>query len=181
MTATTYWSQRLQTGTGAGANVTANEVVAAHQTRFDLTAQDVAITHATGAGYGSLKIYDFPIGMLQFFDARVDLDLTVGANIGATATVRMSIGTTATANATLSGTEANLMPEASVVLVASAGTITGEMTATERGSALFTDGTITAKDLYINIGISSGVTDDDAVTCTGVVSITWINHGDITG
>lgn len=181
MTTATYWSQRLQTGAANGAGVVANEVLAAHETRLDLTAQAVTTTHAAGAGYGSLKLYDFPAGMLEFYDAQISLALTAASGIGATATVRASLGTTATANATLSGTEVNLMPEASVVLVASAGTVTGQMTATERASALFTDGTVTAKDLYINFGITSGVTTDSTLTCTGVVSITWINHGDITG
>jgi len=181
MTTATYWSQRLQQGAANGAGVVANEVLAAHETRLDLTAQAVATTHAAGAGYGSLKLYDFPIGMLEFYDAQINLALTAASGIGATATVRASLGTSATTNATLSGTEVNLMPEASVVLVASAGTITGQMTATERAAALFTDGTVTAKDLYLNFGITSGVTTDSTITCTGVVPITWINHGDITG
>lgn len=157
------------------------------KTVLTLTATPVTITDDAGvAQYGGAgKIYDFPEGLTVVLGAVVTGSLTLGTTgtIIDTYAGGVSLGTaTATTGATLTGTEADIMPEVDVAAAtAKVAAIDGVSVATaltESGARHF-DGTATAKDMYLNF-----VVDDDAThtsgtgTFTGTVSFVWCVIGD---
>ena len=154
-----------------------------------ITCVDTPVSIADDAGvaqYGGCgKIYDFPAGLLLTLGAVVSGTLTLGTTgtIIATWGGGVALGTAAAGTgATLTGTEADVMPEvnvaAAVAKVAAIDAVSVATALTESGARWF-DGTATAKDLYLNL-----VVDDDAThtagtgTFSGTITITWINLGD---
>lgn len=154
-----------------------------HKTVITCTATPVTITDDAGvAQYGGTgKLYDFPEGLLVTFGAVIDGSVTLGT----TGTIintwggGVALGTaTATTGSTLTGTEADIMPEVNVAAatakVAVVDAVSVATALTESGARWF-DGTSTAKDLYLNL-----VVDDDAThtsgtgTFTGTVTIVWM-------
>lgn len=164
-------------GTVAGAGVTAVEV--AGKTVLTFTNVSVPTVDATTNGaQGSLKIYDFPEGLLQYVGAVASLTVSrVGTAITTTAAVVASVGTAiAGVDATLTGTEADLIPSITATLTAGAGSAVG-VSATAN-TVLF-DGTTTAKDAYLNFAIpDAGSTGNDALLVNGTITIAWNLIGD---
>lgn len=157
-----------------------------HKTVLTCTAAPVTITDDAGvAQYGGTgKLYDFPTGALCILGAVINGAVTLGTTGTITNTWAggVALGTaTATTGATLTGTEADIMPEVDVAAatakVASVDAVSVATALTESG-ARWLDGTGTAKDLFLNL-----VVDDDAThtsgtgTFTGTVTFTWINLG----
>jgi hypothetical protein len=159
----------------------------ARKTVLECNGLVVTITDDAGvAQYGGVKAYDFPEGMLLLKGARVGGILTAGT----TGTIidnwdgDVALGTvTATTGATLTGTEADIMP--SVAVSAGASDKDGVVSAvsvatalTESGARWF-DGTGTAKDMFLNF-----VIDDDAThtagtaTFNGTIEFNWEMMGD---
>lgn len=178
-------------GVGAknGSTVTVQEYGsgAVRKTVLTCTATPITITDDAGvAQYGGVKVYDFPAGLICTLGAVVTGTLTAGV----TGTIidnwdgDVALGTaTATTGATLTGTEADIMPSVSVSAGASdkdgvVDAVSVATALTESGARWF-DGTATAKDMFINF-----VIDDDAThttgtaTFTGTISFAWINLGD---
>lgn len=179
MSISDYWNYRLQTGSAAGTGVTVEHVKGATKAVLTLTATPVTITKASSDGYGTLKIYDFPTGMIQVVDARiVSLALTAAAGIAATATVAGALGTSGTANSTLSGTEVDLIPSTNVTLSGSAGTLNASMTVTEKAAAVFEYSGV-AKDLYLNFALAADVSSNSTITCSGTIIVDFVNHGSV--
>ncbi len=183
----------LQEAAGAGAETTGAKNGSAlsavesrlpvHRTVLTLAALNVdTIDHTTAGAQGSHKLYDFPAGIIQVLGCVTDLTIArVGTSIAAAAAVVASVGTAAAAidNATLTGTEADIIPSTAAPLTAGAGTVKGKSTATEMAAGVW-DGTSTAKDAYLNFAVPDadhGGTND-ALTVSGTVTITWVNHGD---
>jgi len=168
-------------GVGAknGTTVSAVENVGLiHQTVLTLTALSVTMVDATTAGnQGGVKIYDFPEGNILILGGTADLTTLAGAGgITDTAALVGSVGSVvaATDNATLTSTEANIVPSMSGTLTGGAGTLKGVNTATA-----FLDGTATAADVYLNLAVpDAGSSADDTVAVSGTITITWINLGD---
>lgn len=173
----------------AGATFTVQELGndLLHKTVITCTATPVTITDdAAVAQYGGTgKLYDFPEGLLVTFGAVVDGSVTLGTTgtIINTWAGGVALGTaTATTGATLTGTEADIMPEVDVAAatakVAVVDAVSVATALTESGARWF-DGTATAKDLYLNL-----VVDDDAThtsgtgTFTGTVTVVWMIVGD---
>jgi hypothetical protein len=162
--------------------------VVARKTVLECNALSVTIADDAGvAQYGGVKVYDFPEGMLLFKGARVSGILTAGV----TGTIidnwdgDVALGSaTATTGATLTGTEADLMPSVAVSAGASdkLGVVSAVSVATvlTESGARWMDGTATAKDLYLNF-----VIDDDAThtagtaTFTGTIEFNWEMLGDL--
>lgn len=157
------------------------------QTYLECNAVSVTITDDAGvAQFGGVKVYDFPEGMTLIKGAQCNGILTLGT----TGTFidnwdgDVALGTaTATTGATLTGTEADIMPSVAVSAGASDkdGVVNAASVATaltESGARWF-DGTATAKDLFLNF-----VVDDDAThtagtgTFTGTVVFNWEMMGD---
>ena len=158
-----------------------------HKTILTCTATPVTITDDAGvAQYGGVaKLYDFPEGAIITHGAVIDGSVTLGTTgtIIATWAGGISLGTAAaTTGATLTGTEADIMPEVDVAAatasVAVVDAVSVATALTESGARWF-DGTATATDLYMNL-----VVDDDAThtsgtgTFTGTVTIIWSFVGD---
>ncbi len=168
-------------GNGAAAgtgNVATEQRGNVHTTVLTMTAMSITMTDATTAGcHGSQKIYDFPAGNIMILGATTDLAITAGSGgITDTASVVGSIGSAAigTDNATLSSTEANIVPSTAATLTGGVGAMDGESTA----SAIL-DGTATAVDAYLNIAVpDAGSSASDTVSVTGTVTLVWINLGD---
>lgn len=157
-----------------------------HQTVLTCDATPITITDDAGvAQYGGVKVYDMPLGAVTFLGTVVSGILTAGV----TGTIidnwdgDVALGTaTATTGATLTSTEADIMP--SVAVSAGASDKLGVVSAvpvatalTESGARWF-DGTVTAKDVFLNFVID----DDDThtagtATFTGTITLTWINLG----
>jgi hypothetical protein len=168
-------------GNGAAAgtgNVASEQVGTVHKTVLTLTALSVTMTDATTAGnQGLQKIYDFPEGNILILGATTDLAIAAGVGgITDTAAVVGSIGSVAASNAdaTLTSTEANIVPSTSATLTGGVGAFGGQSTA----SAML-DGTATAVDAYLNFAVpDAGSTGNDTMSVTGTVTLVWVNLGD---
>lgn len=168
-------------GLGAknGATVTAVENVGlVHKTVLTLASTPIATVDAGAAGaHGGVKVYDFPEGNILVLGAVTDLSTLAGAGgVADTAAVVGSLGSTlvATDNATLTSTEANVVPSTSGTLVAGAGSIDGVST-----GVVVLDGTATPADLYLNLAMpDAGSSADDSIAVSGTITITWVNLGD---
>lgn len=166
-------------GAPAGTGVTAvHQVIIPQKTIISLAALAIAMTDAGAAGsHGSQKIFDFPAGNIAILGAVTDLQITAGAGgIGDTGAVVGSVGSVAVAtdNATLTSTEANIVPSTAATLTDGAGNCDGESTA-----VAILDGTATAVDAILNFAVpDAGSSANDTLTVTGTVTITWVNLGD---
>lgn len=151
------------------------------KTVITLSGRSITMTDAGAAGsHGSAQLYDFPQCNLLFLGATCDLTLTAGVGgITDTAAVVVGVGTAtlATDNATLTGTEADLVPSTAATLTAGVGV--GEGKSLTAGIAMF-DGTATAKDAWLNIAVpDADSTANDTITVSGTVTIVWANTGDV--
>lgn len=181
--------QTTVSGVGAknGATVTATEKAGIwKRTRLACVATPITISDDAGvAQYGGVKIYDFPEGLICIQGAVVDGALTAGVTgtIINTFDGDVALGSaTATTGATLTGTEADIMPSVplttAVAKVAVSDAVSVATALTESG-ARWLDGTATPVDLFLNF-----VIDDDAshtagsATFTGTVDFVWMSLGD---
>jgi hypothetical protein len=170
-------------GNGAknGASVTAAEYGdgAVHKTVLTLTATPVTVGNTTGISFGGLKLYDFPAGRIAVIGATADLSFDWHSQGPAeTGSGDFALGTTITSDATLDGTDVNLLPSTALTdpFVAGVGAGKGALAA----SAQF-DGTTTPVDLNINIIIDDADVadgDSDVVSVSGTITIVWANLGD---
>lgn len=144
------------------------------KTVLTITALTIAMSDDAGvAQYGGAKIYDFPLGMIQFGGAVVSGNFTGYASLIDTFDGDVAIGTaTAGTGATLTGTEANIMisnPTTTAVAEVAAVSASGNATQMIGGHA-------TATDAYLNF-----VVDDDVAhgtgnaSFTGTVTLFWRN------
>jgi hypothetical protein len=134
---------------------------------FTLTgAHDLDLTDADPSATG-VKVYDFPAGSIRIHSAVLDGITAVGG--GALGTPVLSCGTvTAAADATLTGTEADIIP--SIAIAAD--------THQSLAAAVTLDGTGTAVDLYVNAAAATVGTGAATVAVTGTLTIVWTNGGD---
>lgn len=172
-------------GTPSGTGVTAGERGGVVR-QIVITLDGSTVTMADNAGvvaYGSLKIYDLPAGLLYHLGTTASLTFTrTAAGINADFDGDFGIGTAAANNgATLATTEQDLLPStATTQAVAGVATVTGKSTATEMAQL---DGTVTAKDVYLNILVDDADHDVTGtptdLTVSGTILITYVNLGDI--
>ena len=158
-----------------------------HKTIITRTATPVTITDdAEVAQFGGTgKLYDFPEGLILTLGAVVDGAVTLGTTGTITTTWAggVALGTaTATTGTTLTGTEADIMPEvdvgAATASVAVVDAVSVATALTESG-ARWLDGTATAKDLFLNLVVDDSATHTSGTgTFTGTVTVTWLNLGD---
>lgn len=141
-------------------------------------ATTVSMVDATTAGsHGSKKVFTFPAGNIQVLGATTDLAIArVGTNLTATSDVVGALGTVVTANtdATLTSTEANIVPSTVATLAAGVGAFDGQSTA-----SVTLDGTATAVDVYMNFATpDAGSIGNDSLTVSGQIVISFIVLGD---
>lgn len=133
--------------------------------------------------FGGVKVADLPAGALFILGATANLAVTKSsAGVIDTWDGDFAVGTAAAANdATLTGTEADLIPStATPQAVAGATTAKGQSTGTEAGTIL--DGTGTAKDLFVNFVVDDADHDVTGTPCNlilnGSITLTYANLGD---
>lgn len=162
----------------AGTGVTSEEYVAkTRRVRFNLVNVAIATTdNGVNGAQGSLKFADFNFGLVAILGAISNLSISAAAGIGATAAVVGSIGTVAAGagDATLTSTEANIIPSTTCTLTSSAGVMDGEFTA-----AAALDGTTTAIDAYLNFAVpDAGSTANSTITVNGTIDLYVLFLGD---
>lgn len=129
--------------------------------------------NGVNGGSASLLIFTFPRALTQIMGANVSLAIVGGAGLTATSAVVGAVGTTATGtdNATLTTTEADIVPSTACTLATNAGTFSA-VTAT--APALF-DGRTTAKTANLNFATpDAGITAATTLTVTGTVTISYL-------
>lgn len=151
-----------------------------HKTVFTLSSLSVTMTDHTTAGcHGSQQIYDWPEGLLTILGATTNLTTAKGSGglaTGAALVGSLGTVTTQTDNATLTTTEADIIPSTSGTFTSSAGTLKGKSTTSQ---LVQFDGTATAKDLYLNLAVPDADSSaDDTVTVSGTITVLWLNAGD---
>lgn len=166
-------------GTVSGIGVAVTQGVTGIQTAvFTATNLSVATVDNTTAGaQGSQKIFTFPAGNVTIIAATNDLTIArVGTALTATSAIVSSLGSVAASNAdaTLTSTEANIIPSTTATLTAGAGTVKGEST-----GAVTLDGTSTAAEVYLNFATpDAGSTGNDALTVNGTIRVYYLLSGD---
>lgn len=144
----------------------------------------MTITGASGNGWGTAVIGDFPagnilllgcVGYLQFAGSGSDADLSdtwVGD---------YAVGTTATADATLGTTDADIVP--STAIAAATAEVSPRTRGTQADGALagqVFDNTDDSLEINVNLSIDdAGIAGDDSViTVTGELFINYVVLGD---
>lgn len=160
---------------------TTNSSAGMTKTVITLSGLEVTMTDATTAGsHGTVKVYDFPECNMFFLGGTCDLTIVAGdGGITDTAAVVGAVGTAAVGvdNATLTGTEADLIPSTASTLTAGAGVTKGK---TLTAGAVVFDGTATAKEAHLNFAVpDAGSTANDTLTVSGTITLVWSNLGDV--
>lgn len=171
-------------GAGAknGATVTASERgnSTVHQTVLTLASTPVTVANTTGASFGGVKIYDFPAGRILVLGVTASVGFVwTDEDIAAAGSGDYSLGSTITADATLGGTDVDMLPSTAMTDPA----VLGVAAATNNALAVSAqfDGTATAIDVNLNIIIDDADVADaasDVVLASGTVTISWVNLGD---
>lgn len=154
---------------------------AVHKTVVKFDAHTIAVADAAGVvAYASRKFLDLPAGAIIIHGVVANLTINKSsAGINNDFDGDFSVGTaTAAGDATLTGTEANLIAStATPQATAGATTAKGRSTA-----AVYLDGTSTAVDLFLNILVDDA--DHDVTTTAanliinGTITVIWSNMGD---
>ncbi len=150
-----------------------------HKTTFTLASTPVTVGNVTGASFGGVKLYDFPAGRILVLGVTADLSFNwAGTDIGLTGSGDFALGRSISADATLAGTDVDLLPSTALLdpFVDGVGTGKGALVA----SAQF-DGTGGAISANLNIIIDDADVAnaaEDIVLASGPVVIHWINLGD---
>lgn len=152
---------------------TVNKTTITTSTQFQITMTDAA---ANGC-HGSIKILDFPEGVIKIHGVTFDVVITAGAGgIADDATYDVGLGSTTvgTDNEELSTTEQNILTKIEGDL--SSGTATLQTyTVTDLGL----DGHSSASDVYLNVAImAADASADDLLDIIGTITIVWSLVGD---
>lgn len=178
------FSAALLTGAGVGAKNGASVAAAeygdgvVHKTVLTLTATPLTITQGAGdAGWGTVKLYDYPQGIIKQLAAFANLEFTAGANIAATGSGDFGIGSTATNDITIDGTDVDMINSTGITdpMVASVGSGQGYL-----ATDVAWDGHTSASTVNLNLIYDAGdvTAASTSATATGTVTIYWINAGD---
>lgn len=156
----------------AGTGVTAVESGESVRKTTLTVSGDVTMTDATTAGcHGTLKVLDLPLGVIKIHSVKTDVHLVAGdGGIADDAEAVASLGSAAisTDNATLLGTEADIVASTAATLT----TGEGDMDATSDGVTL--DGRSSAADVNLNIAVPDADSSaSDTFTISGTIDILW--------
>jgi len=144
---------------------------------LDAVSVNLVDSGANGA-HGSHALLTFPAGNIHILGAVCNLTYATApaGDIDDDAALVTAVGSVATAtdNATLTSTEANIIPSMTSTLTADAGVGNGQSTA-----PVTLDGTSSAAVARLNLAVpDADVSADEPVVVSGTVTITWINLGD---
>ena len=164
---------------GTGVTVTERGDGTFHQTIITLTNTPVPVVDTGGAngGQGSVKVYTYPVGFIQYLGGSFNLTTAKGSGgITATGALVGSVGSAAAAatDATLTGTEADQVPSSAGPLTAGAGTLKGQASLV----ATAFDGHTAALTANLNLAVpDAGIASNDTITVNGTITLTWVNLG----
>lgn len=138
----------------------------------------VSIAGTTGVGFGSVVVGDVPEGNLLLLGATAYLTLTgpTSASLDDTYDGDFSVGTTATADATLSGTDADII--ASSALGAATAEVSPRVRATNAVQSVLdnTDGSL---ELNLNVIVDdANIGATVALTANGEIYLVFVMLGD---
>lgn len=145
---------------------------------FTFTNVAVSVAGASGVGWGTAVIGDFPEGNILFLGATSYVTVTGpgSASLDDTWDGDYSVGTTPTADATISGTDANIIGSSPF------GAATAEVSPNARGTgatvAVFdnTDGSL---ELNLNVLVDdANISATVAMTASGTVTVLYAMMGD---
>ena len=160
----------------AGTSVSDTET-GVNRTVLILNNVSVATTDYTTSGAaGSIELYDFPAGLIILLGATTNISIArVGTAIQANAAVVGALGTVAAAgDATLTSTEANIVPSTASTLTSGAGVTHGQ-----NAAVAFFDGTATSVKAFLNFAMpDAGSTGNDALLVNGTITMVWTDAGD---
>lgn len=145
---------------------------------FSFTNVAVSVAGASGVGYGTAVIGDFPEGNILFLGAVSYVQVTgpTSASLDDTWDGDYSIGTTATADATLSSTDANIIGSSPF------GAATSEVSPVARGTgvtAAVLDNTDGSLELNLNVIVDdANISATVAMTASGTVTVLYAMMGD---
>jgi hypothetical protein len=138
----------------------------------------ISVAGTTGVGFGTAVIGDFPEGNILFLGAVSYLQFTTSdVDVQAAFDGDMSVGTTPTADATLSGTEINVIP--STALNPATAGVSPVVRGSSTASGAVFDNTDGSLELNLNLLIDDaniGGTGD--FTVSGVVFVSYVVLGD---
>lgn len=157
----------------------------AHRVTLRLVDATISLTDNAGVvAYGSLKLLDFPAGLIRIHGCTANLVLTKSsAGVNADWDGDIAIGTVAANNgATLATTEQNVCPTTATPQ-AVGGVTTGDLKSTATEAVLAIDGTGTAGALYLNVLIDDADHDVTGTACNiianGTITIVYSDCGDV--
>lgn len=150
-----------------------------------LTFENVVVALSDNAGvtaYAGKKLYSFPAGYQLLLNSTANLVITKSsAGVNANWAGRFGLGTvTASNDATLTGTEQNILPS-TLTPAATAGVASavGVATATEAPALL--DGHVSAVPVFFNVLVNDTDHNVNGTACNfilnGTLTLTWINYG----
>ena len=130
---------------------------------IDLSGQTAAITQATSAGFGSIKVLDFlsGLGNVAILNAAAYGPVTTSsATIGASEALLVALGSAASStNGTLTSTEVTHVPSTSTTMATNAGTVLAVANAVS-----YADAKSSAQAVHLNFALGANVTGAGTVT-----------------
>lgn len=148
---------------------------------IQLRAVPVNVNGATGVGFGTAVVGDFPPGNILLLGAVANLQVSKTAGAAAVQDAfngSFSLGSTPTADATLTGTDANIVP--ATVL----GAATGGVSPVVRGASTTPPGMLDNTDGSLEINLNLTVddanisADNQGMTVSGLAWVSYIVLGD---
>lgn len=149
---------------------------AVRQLIFTLTDLPVTLVkNGTSTGGGGTKIYDFPAGLIQPVGGSSNLTIAAAGDASFLASVGSAAADT---GGTLATTEISFLPSTAATTSSGAGTCKMKSTSTTPTPGAPLDGTSTAVPVYLNAALNADATGIEALTFSGTITLTVINHGD---
>ena len=147
-------------------------------TVLTLAAMPITVVGATGVGFGSTKLYDFPEGRILILGTVATLAFPITSTEGDladTADGDFLMGSTGEEDGTMDrATDLDILPKTSTAANALSTAVESALAASAQ-----IDGRTTAVDAYLSLCIDDAETDETSICgATGTIEITWINLGD---
>jgi hypothetical protein len=154
-----------------------------HKTVMQFIATPVVMTNNAGVAlYGGIgtttttAVYTFPRGLIQIYgaDCRGTLTLTTAGALATFASVSALGQVTSSNDATLAGTEANILASTSSAAAVAKAAVVKNISLIAPAAPL--DGTVTAIPMFLNFVVANDASNSTGVgTFGGTCTITWSN------
>ena len=163
----------------SGATLLLDEALAVRKAVIQLT--NLVLTHTQALDYSSAKIADMPDSNILYLGCEVDLELVKGEvtnGLEAGTDMTVAIGTLAASNSTLSTTMQDI--QELLLLDASDASPAYQQHSNDQSTIPmpYRRNDTATQELYLNLAAST--TADDTLTCTGTVTVYYIDLGNVT-